>query len=110
VGNAGRNDLILSRHEAGWTTFSIPDLLDEAQGLMPEGFALAPSAEVDLSEMLLTVAVYHTDDDACCPTGGTALIKLDMPEGNMIRVSHVAFRESRPVSTRHFKPGGDTGG
>lgn len=110
AGLSGRSDLVLSRHEAGWTTFSIPDLLDDAQGLMPEGFTLAPSAEVDLSGMLLTVAVYRTGDDACCPSGGMALIMLDMPEGNMIRVSHVAFREARPVSTRHFKPGGDTDG
>lgn len=110
AGLSGRSDLVLSRHTAGWTTFSIPDLLDEAQGLMPEGFTLAPSADVDLSEMLLTVAVRRTDDDGCCPSGGMALIKLDMPEGNMIRVSHVAFRESRPASTRHFKPGSDTGG
>lgn len=60
--------------------------------------------------MFLTVAVHRTDDDSCCPSGGMALIKLDMPEGNMIRVSHVAFRESRPASTWHFKPGSDTGG
>jgi hypothetical protein len=109
AGLSGRSDLVLSRHEAGWTTFSVPDLLDEAQGLMPPGFKLAPSAEVDLSAMLLTVAVYHTDDDACCPSGGMAQIKLDMPEANMIRVSRVTFMESRPVHTRHLKPGGNPG-
>ena len=109
AGLSGRSDLVLSRHEAGWTTFSVPDLLDEAQGLMPEGFTLAPSAEVDLSEMRLKVAVYRTGDDACCPTGGMALIMLDMPEGNLIRVSRVAFMESRPVQTLHLKPGRDTG-
>ena len=108
-GLSAQSDIVLSRHEAGWTTFSIPDLLDEAQSLMPQGFALAPSAGVDLSEMVLKVAAYRTGDDACCPTGGTALIILDMPEGNMIRVSQVAFMESRPVTTRHLKPGGDTG-
>ena len=109
AGLAGRSDLVLSRHTSGWTSFSVPDLLDEAQGLMPEGFTLAPSAEVDLSEMLLTVAVHRTDDDACCPSGGMALIKLDMPEANMIRVSRVTFMESRPVHTLHLKPGSDPG-
>jgi hypothetical protein len=108
-GLSGRSDLVLSRHEAGWTTFSIPDLLDEAQGLMPPEFTLAAGAEVDLSEMILKVAVSRKGDDACCPTGGTALIILDMPEGNMIRVSHVAFMETRPVNTRHLKPGGGDG-
>ncbi len=107
AGLSGRSDLVLSRHAAGWTTFSIPDLLDEAQGLMPPGFTLAPSAEVGLPEMLLTVAVYRTGDDACCPSGGMALIKLDMPEANTIRVSRVTFMESRPVHTLHLKPGGD---
>ena len=110
AGLPGRSDLVLSRHAAGWTAFSIPDLLDEAQSLMPQGFTLAPSAAVDLSAMLITVAVQRTGDDACCPTGGKALIMLDMPEGNMIRVSHVAFREAMPVKSWHLKPGGDTGG
>ena len=107
---SGRADIILSRHPQGWTTFSIPDLLDEAQGLMPAGFALAGGAAVDLSELIITVPVSRAGDAGCCPTGGTALIDLDMPEGNMIRVSRVVFIESQPVATRRLEPGDAAGG
>jgi hypothetical protein len=100
---SGRADIVLSRHSQGWTTFSIPDLLAEAEGLMVQGFSLASGANVDLTEMILTVPVSRAGDGACCPTGGMALIDLDMPEGNMIRVSRVTFIESQPVANRLFK-------
>lgn len=99
-----RGDLILSRHAAGWTTFSIHDLLDEAQRMMPQGFTLTPSADMDMSAMILTVAVSRKGDDRCCPTGGTALIVLDMPEGNLIRVSRIVLRETRPVAAHALTP------
>lgn len=102
---SGRADIVLSRHSQGWTTFSIPDLLDEAQGLMPEGLALAGGAVVDLTEMIMTVPVSRAGDGACCPTGGTALIDLAMPAGNLIRAGRVTVIESTPVATRHFEPG-----
>lgn len=102
---SGSADIILSRHSQGWTTFSIPDWLDEAQTMMPPGFTLASGARVDLSEMMIVVPVSRAGDGACCPTGGTALIDLDMKQGNMIRVSRVSFLETRPVATRRLEPG-----
>ena len=103
-GLSGRADLVLSRHAAGWTVFSIPDLLDEAQNLMPHGFTLAAGAEVNLSEMVLKVPVSRAGDDPCCATAGTALVKLDMPEGNMMSVSKVVLMETQPVATRPLTP------
>lgn len=101
---SGRADIVLSRHSQGWTTFSIPDLLAEAQSLMPPGFTLAQVAQVDLSAMIMNVPASRADDSACCPTGGMATIILDMPEANMIRVSHVAFIETNPDATWLVKP------
>lgn len=103
---SGRADIVLSRHSQGWTTFSIPDLLAEAQNLMPQGFTLAQVAQVDLSAMIMNVPASRADDSACCPTGGMATIILDMPEANMIRVSHVAFIETNPDATWLVKPAG----
>ncbi|WP_054119363.1 hypothetical protein [Porphyrobacter sp. AAP60] len=105
-GTDGRSDLILSRHAAGWTAFNIHDLLDEAQRMMPQGFTLTPSADMDFSAMILTVAVSREGDDPCCPAGGTALIVLDMPEGNLIRVSRIVLRETRPVAAHSLTPDG----
>lgn len=102
---SARADIILSRHSQGWTTFSISDLVDEAQRLMPQGFALARGVQVDLTEMIMTAPVSRIGDGECCPTGGMALIDLEMPEGNMIGVSRVVLLQTQPVATLLLTPG-----
>ncbi len=99
---AGRADVILSRHDQGWTTFSLNELLDQASAMLPAGFSLAGGASVDLSEMFVSVPVRRAGDGGCCPTGGTALIDLAMPEPNIMRVASVTFLETPQVNRRRI--------
>ncbi|WP_193746719.1 hypothetical protein [Blastomonas sp. AAP53] len=102
-GSGGGNaDILLSRHEQGWTTFDVNALLDEASAMLPPGFRMAAGVDFDFRHMLVAAPVKRSGDGGCCATGGTAFVDFEMPGGNALQVASVRFEETAPVKThRH---------
>ena len=99
----GNADIVLARHDQGWTTFDVNDLLDEASALLPQGFSLAGGVNFDFHEMFVAAPVKRASDGGCCATGGTAFVDLAMPAGNLMEVAAVRFNETQPVATHDLK-------
>ncbi len=102
----GNADIVLSRHEQGWTTFDVNELLFEAGQMLPAGFSLASGVNFDFREMFVAVPVKRESDGGCCATGGTAFIDLAMPAGNRMKVASVTFNETKPVETHRIQAPG----
>lgn len=102
----GNADIVLSRHEQGWTTFDVNELLFEAEQMLPAGFSLASGVNFDFREMFVAVPVKRESDGGCCATGGTAFIDLEMPAGNLMHVASITFNETKPVETHRIQAPG----
>ena len=100
---AGNDDVILSRHDQGWTIFSATELIDGAEAMLPDGFSLTGGVHFDFREMFAAIPVKRESDGGCCATGGTALVALEMPSGYMMQVAAVRFLETQPVATHDLE-------
>lgn len=101
---SGNSDILLSRHDQGWTSFDVNDLLDEAAALLPGGFSRGGGVRFDFREMFAAVPVKRASDGGCCATGGTMFIDFDMPRGNWMEVASIRFEETQPVKTHRLRP------
>lgn len=101
---AGNADILLSRHDQGWTSFDVDDLLDQAAALLPGGFSRGGGVQFDFREMFAAVPVKRASDGGCCATGGTMFIDFDMPQGNLMEVASIRFEETQPVNTHRSRP------
>lgn len=101
---AGNADILLSRHDQGWTSFDVDDLLDQAAALLPDGFSRGGGVQFDFREMFAAVPVKRASDGGCCATGGTMFIDFDMPRGNWMEVASIRFEETQPVNTHRSRP------
>lgn len=101
---AGNADILLSRHDQGWTSFDVDDLLDQAAALLPDGFSRGGGVQFDFREMFAAVPVKRASDGGCCATGGTMFIDFDMSRGNWMEVASIRFEETQPVNTHRSRP------
>lgn len=101
----GNVDVLLTRHEASWTTFDVNALLDEAAALLPDGFSLAGGVHFDFREMFVSVPVRRDIDGACCASGGVALIDFTLDHPNELGVGSLTFLETAPVETHRALSG-----
>lgn len=101
---SGNADILLSRHDQGWTSFDVNDLLDEAAALLPDGFSRGGGVQFDFREMFAAVPVKRASDGGCCATGGTMFIDFDMSRGNWMEVASIRFEETQPVNTHRSRP------
>ncbi len=101
---AGNADILLSRHDQGWTSFDVNDLLDEAAALLPDGFSQGGGVQFDFREMFAAVPVKRASDGGCCATGGIMFIDFDMPRGNWMEVASIRFEETQPIKTHRSRP------
>ncbi len=99
---AGNVDIVLTRHQMGWTTFDVNVYLEQASYLLPEGFELAGGANFNFREMHSSVPVKRPIDGGCCATGGVAHIDLGLPRANWMQVDSVTFEEMSPVKTHRI--------
>ena len=100
---AGNVDIVLTRHQMGWTTFNVNAYLEQAAHLLPEGFELAGGANFNFREMHASVPVKRPNDGGCCATGGFAYIDLGLPRANWMQVDSITFEEMSPVKTHRIK-------
>lgn len=99
---AGNADVVLTRHQQGWTTFDVNTLLEQASAMLPAGFSLAGGADFDFREMHAYVPVKRQGDGGCCATGGMAHLDLGLPQPNWMQVDSVTFEETTPVRTHRL--------
>ena len=100
---AGNVDIVLTRHQMGWTTFDIDEYLEQASLMLPDSFELAGGANFNFREMHASVPVKRPDDGDCCATGGIAHIDFGLPRPNWMQVDLVTFEEMAPFKTHQIK-------
>ena len=99
---AGNVDIVMTRHQMGWTTFDVNVYLEQASHLLPEGFELGRGANFNFREMHASVPVKRPHDGGCCATGGFAHIDLGLPRANWMQVDSITFEEMSPVNTHRI--------
>jgi hypothetical protein len=75
---------IWKKQSKAWKLLDSEKWLDELLKRLPPGLAIWKGIWPDLETMTAEAGLYRKDDGNCCPTGGTAFIKLAVKEDRII--------------------------
>jgi hypothetical protein len=75
----------------GWTKIEMDQWLTEIGPLLPPGLEIWKGVEYDFSHpwsgLVARTALWRSDDGNCCPTGGSAVITLDIADERLTATS-----------------------
>jgi hypothetical protein len=79
----------LYRHAAeGWMTINMDEWFDEVAPMLPAGREIWKGVEYDFSHpwsgLVARTPLWRADDGNCCPTGGSAVITLEIQDNGLV--------------------------
>ena len=81
-------DLGRAAYSEGWASIDMDTWLGEIGPMLPAGLEIWKGVEYDFahhwSGLVARTALWRADDGNCCPTGGSALITLEIQNGRLV--------------------------